>query len=134
MVANSSGNFTTKCDNSDWDVTMTCLIPMTALSRSLNPGTEIKMAYQLRSYYGWSSDTEITLSSSENAPRVVKEPADLVDIYRGDKTSRTSIHIKWLPFDSILKKGGFEVVDYKVYWGNYTTLEEPWQVLTESTN
>jgi hypothetical protein len=53
---------------------------MTALTRSLNLGTEIKMAYQLRSYYGWSNESEITLSSPENALRAVKEPAELVDI------------------------------------------------------
>jgi hypothetical protein len=113
---------------------MTCLIKMTTLSSSLDAGTEIKIAYQLRSYYGWSSNTEITYS--ENATRVVKEPAELVDIYMGEKTSTTSIHIKWLPFSSIKMKGGLEEVDYKVYWGNWGngTLEEPWQVLTESTD
>jgi hypothetical protein len=103
MVANSSGFFIVKCENSDWNLTMTCLIPMTAFSNnSLNPGTEIVMAYRLRNSFGWSLDTEITLSSSENAPRVVKEPTEVVEIYMGDKTSSTSIHIKWTPFRSLI--------------------------------
>lgn len=51
---------------------------MTTLSRSLYAGTEIKIAYQLRSYYGWSSATEIIYS--ENELRVVKEPEDVGNI------------------------------------------------------
>ena len=114
---------------------MSCLIPMRIFSKSLNPGTEITLKYKLRNQFGWSIESPSS-SSSENSPSVIKEPAELIDIGRGDNTSTTSIHLEWLPFKALILRGGLEKVDYKVYWGEAENdrLFDPFQVLTESTN
>ena len=101
----------------------------------MNPGTEITLKYKLKNQFGWSIESPPSLSS-EKSPSVIKEPAELIYIGRGDKTSTTSIHLEWLPYRSIMLRGGLENVDYKVYWGEAALgrLDHPWQVLTESTN
>lgn len=111
----------TNCENSNWNVTRTCLIPMTTFNSHFIPGTKIMLEYRLMNQFGWSHFLFINsnvFSSSDNAPVVVREPMEVVDIYMGEKTSNSSIHVKWLSFKSLLQTGGLNEVDYRVYWGD----------------